>query len=502
MALLVARLGLAAVFTAAVAAKLGDHTATRLSTVQFGVPDAIAAPLEWVLLACELAIAVSMIVAWTAATGALGALALLTGYSTAVIASLLRGRAPECHCFGRFSKAPVGWSTVARNGLLGAIAAYIALHGRGSVGFAAIGLLAAGTWTVLAARRSRGRSRGSLAPGFSVPDERGRSWTLEKLLAPRRPVVLVFSHSACGACRAMLPDVAGWQRSLQGRLTIAVLGGGSRLDSLATAASLDPGLDLDLDLDNYIFDESGDIARAYGVTATPSAVLIGRDGRIAASTARGSAEIADLVDDAIAIGDAPRIERRTALGIASLAALPIVGSACSSGKPAVARPKTLHIDGAYICDQKYALCTDAPCVTSTTDPSIVICDCVTKTGYSVGFKSCSEREPKGDSLHSNFSTQLVTSSTLVMTCPADAPWGNCLDVVCTVDPHDASKVQCQCVLVDTGPSLTFGGGCQTKTCTSTIWSAATSNLPGSTQLEKGMKQLGLSLTLPKSCPSS
>jgi hypothetical protein len=125
-----------------------------------------------------------------------------------------------------------------------------------------------------------------------------------------------------------------------------------------------------------------------------------------------------------------------------------------------------------------------------------------QTGYAVGFKSCSERAPKGTTLHSNFSTQLVTSTTRVMTCPADAPWGNCLDVVCNVDPHDASKAQCQCVLVKTGPSLTFGGSCQTNTCTSTIWSAATSNLPGSAQLEKGMKQIGLALTRPKSCPAS
>ncbi|HWE68890.1 MAG TPA: MauE/DoxX family redox-associated membrane protein [Acidimicrobiales bacterium] len=495
MALLLARLGLAAVFATALVAKARDREGARWAIAGFGVPPAVAAPLEVALLGGEAAVTVSLLFRSTMRGGSIAALALLTLYTFAIIGNVLRGRAPECHCFGRLSKGPVGWSTVARNTVLGAVAGYVATGGRLAAVFGLVAGVGSGVRIMVAVRRSRERSTGRLAPGFSVADgSAGSSTTLDTLLLRRTPVVLVFSHSDCGACVALMPLLAGWQAASQNQLTIAVLGGGSPVDGSRASA--------ELGLDHYLFDESSAVARSYGVNATPCAVLIGRDGRIAAPMARGSGEIADLITGAVETSDAPRFERRTALGIAALATLPIIGSACGTTTAAAARPKTLHIDGAYICDQKYALCTDAPCVTSPTDPSIVICDCKIKTGYAVGFKSCSERAPKGTTLHSNFSTQLVTASTQVMTCPADAPWGNCLDVVCNVDPHDASKVQCQCVLVEAGPSLTFGGSCQTNTCTSTIWSAATSNLPGSTQLEKGMKQIGLPLTLPKSCPAS
>jgi hypothetical protein len=496
MTVLLARVVLAGVFAVAALAKWHDRVGARQSMVAFGVPESVSAPLTWSLIAFELVASAALLVAQSATVGAMVSLVMLAGFAAAIIVNLARGRRSECHCFGRLSNAPVGWTTVARDATLATVAGYIIADGHSPLLFAGIIVITAGSWVLLGPVRSRGQRQGDLAPAFSVTGAVG-SWTLDKLLAPRHPVVLVFSHSACGACSSLMHDVVGWQSTLNDKVTIAVLSGGSRLDGEHEAAALG--------LDNYLFDEGSAVGRTYGVTATPSAVLVGRDGRIAASMAQGAGEIADLVASSIETSNVPRIERRVALGLAAAATLPLLGSACSTTgakTQSTTRPKTLHIDGAYICDQQYALCTDAPCIPSKSDPSIVICTCVTKMGYSVGFKSCSERERKGDTLHSNFSTQLVTSSTRVMTCPADIPWGNCLDVVCNVDPHDASKVQCQCVLVDTGPSLTFGGECQTKTCSSTIWSAATSNLPGSTQLKKGMQQIGLPLTLPKSCPTS
>jgi hypothetical protein len=56
------------------------------------------------------------------------------------------------------------------------------------------------------------------------------------------------------------------------------------------------------------------------------------------------------------------------------------------------------------------------------------------------------------------------------------------------------------VTVKTGESLTFGGGCNTATCRSTIWSATTPDLPGNAQYVKGMKQLGQPVVFPKTCP--
>lgn len=56
-------------------------------------------------------------------------------------------------------------------------------------------------------------------------------------------------------------------------------------------------------------------------------------------------------------------------------------------------------------------------------------------------------------------------------------------------------------MVTTGVNLTFGGGCDTSTCSTTIWSAATTELPGSTQYAALMKQVDLPVNLPPGCPS-
>jgi hypothetical protein len=55
--------------------------------------------------------------------------------------------------------------------------------------------------------------------------------------------------------------------------------------------------------------------------------------------------------------------------------------------------------------------------------------------------------------------------------------------------------------MNTGNFLTFGGNCDTKTCTSVIWSATTEPFPGGAQYETGLKRLGIAYTVPKSCPS-
>lgn len=329
----------------------------------------------------------------------------------------------------------------------------------------------------------------------------GRTQPIDSLLTRGGPVLLVFSHPGCAACHALLPEVGRWQAHFASRITIAVIMRGVR-GSYRPAT--DPSVYRALGMDPFLVDTDGAVARAYGITATPSAVLIDEHGRIV-STARGPGEIVNLVAETLEPDSVTRVSRRrliarAGIGAASLGVLPLLAAACGSGKSSPNRPKTLSIDGAYLCDQRFALCTDAPCVPSKTDPGVVICNCVIEdSGYSVGFKSCDERAPSGDKLHSNFSTALVTSTSRSLTCPAQYQWANCLDVPCTVDPKDPTRVNCDCLLVKTGPSVTFGGNCDAATCSSVIWSAATPDLPGSTQLEKGMKQLGIPLELPKPC---
>jgi hypothetical protein len=125
-----------------------------------------------------------------------------------------------------------------------------------------------------------------------------------------------------------------------------------------------------------------------------------------------------------------------------------------------------------------------------------------QNGHSVGFKSCTERAQSGTKLFSNFSTVNVNPTFAVLTCPSGVPWANCLDQPCEIDPTNPAVVNCNCLTVKTGESLTFGGACETSTCTSTVWSAATPGFPGGPQYTKGMKQLNQPVDFPKNCPTS
>ena len=159
----------------------------------------------------------------------------------------------------------------------------------------------------------------------------------------------------------------------------------------------------------------------------------------------------------------------------------------------------VFIDGAWLCRQPYALCTTAPCERSTSDATIATCRCVVLDGYSIGFTTCRERAPAGKAVVSTFSTQNVTSAFGALTCPEDVPWANCLDMPCELDPLNPALATCQCQIVETGPSFTFGGGCDTSTCSSVIWSAASP--PGVTQYAAAMGCVNEPVTFPATCPA-
>ena len=178
----------------------------------------------------------------------------------------------------------------------------------------------------------------------------------------------------------------------------------------------------------------------------------------------------------------------------------VVGTPVAQGTPGAcpAGPTTeVSIDGAWLCRQPYALCTSAPCERSASDPTLASCRCVVLDGYSIGYTPCHERELAGTTLVSTFSTQNVTSAFGVLTCPEHVPWANCLDMPCELDPLDPALAMCQCQMVETGPAFTFGGGCDTGTCSSVIWSAAAP--PGVTQYAAAMRCVNQPVTFPATC---
>lgn len=138
--LLAARLLLAAVFLLAGATKIVDPAGSRRALRDFGLPPVLSRVMLVLLPLLELAVAATLIPAVLAWYGALGALAMLSTFLIAIGIAMVRGRAPDCHCFGQLHSAPVGWRTLVRNGVLMACAGWIVAEGQRQPG------LALGTW--------------------------------------------------------------------------------------------------------------------------------------------------------------------------------------------------------------------------------------------------------------------------------------------------------------------------------------------------------------------
>jgi hypothetical protein len=170
--------------------------------------------------------------------------------------------------------------------------------------------------------------------------------------------------------------------------------------------------------------------------------------------------------------------------------------------PAAENLDAIPIDGAWFCNQTYALCNTALCERTTDDPSVANCHCVVLNGYSIGFKTCDERAQVGTSLWSTFSTANVNSEFGILDCPADAAWANCLDYPCEMDARDPALATCQCAVLESGPFRTFGGRCDEGYCTAELLSGTPLDTPGVSQYETGMRQVQQTITIPVTCPEA
>jgi methylamine dehydrogenase accessory protein MauD len=257
--------------------------------------------------------------------GAVGALVLLCLFVVGISANLARGRKPECHCFGQLHSEPAGWKTLVRNGILAAVAGFVVWWGYGSagpsavgwladlstaqllglgVGVVVLGMVAAQWWLLLGLLRQNGRLAmrldaleggrpeeppaglplGEAAPEFELPN---LQLTLETLRAPGKPVILLFTDPDCGPCKAMLPDVGRWQEEYAQKLTVALVSRGEPEENAISAS--------EHDLTNVLLQEDWEVADAYGVDGTPSAVLVQPDGTIASPVLEGAKEVGEVL---------------------------------------------------------------------------------------------------------------------------------------------------------------------------------------------------------------
>jgi peroxiredoxin/uncharacterized membrane protein YphA (DoxX/SURF4 family) len=348
-ALLIARLVLGALFSLAGVAKLSDLKGSRKAIIDFGLPAVLASPLAVLLPLAELGVGAALIPASSAWWGALGALGLLLLFLVGISINLARGRKPECHCFGQLHSAPAGWKTLARNGVLAAVAGFVLWEGYegGGAGPSAISWLGAlsaaqllallggvvvlallaGQWWFLVhllrqngrllvrleaveasiatggsvapsqngtpVRQAEGLPVGSEAPDFNLSGLHGETLTLEALRSSDKPVMALFTDPGCGPCNAMLPDVGRWQEEHAQKLTLALISRGEVEENKTKAQ--------EHALKNVLLQKDWEVSESYEVEGTPSAVLISTDGKIASPVAGAAEGIRSLL--AYAVGE-------------------------------------------------------------------------------------------------------------------------------------------------------------------------------------------------------
>lgn len=126
---------------------------------------------------------------------------------------------------------------------------------------------------------------GDPAPRFALPDLEGRPVSLEQLLD--RPNLLVFWTSDCSHCVSLGPELEQWEQGIDPnspRLVLIASGDAEEIRRILGNLSLLTLMDPDFE-----------IGPLFGVTNTPSAVLVDRFGRIASSLAQGRKRIFTLV---------------------------------------------------------------------------------------------------------------------------------------------------------------------------------------------------------------
>src|SRR4051794_2094416 len=287
-------LALAAVLAVAAGGKLADLGGSRAAVEGFGVPKRLARPIGTALPFAELAIAMALLLA--PRLGAVASLALLGAFVAGVTRAMTRGEQVECHCFGALHSAPVGWKTLARNGVLALLALAVAISAGPAVGdslaVALTGIVAAGAYVFARRAPMQASASGPVparpAPAFEIRDVRGDGVaTLESLLAPRKPLLLLFTDPNCGPCHALLPEAGRWQEEFADELSIAVIATGDAEYNRVAAA--------EHDLRSVFIQEARSVSAAFGVSATPSGVLVNADGTVARAVAPGADAIRSLL---------------------------------------------------------------------------------------------------------------------------------------------------------------------------------------------------------------
>jgi peroxiredoxin len=311
-ATLATRLLLAAIFATAAVTKFSNPAASRATFDGFGAGRRLARFGALALAPSELLVAVGLIFVPTARWGGVGAALLLLVFMFGIAIALRHGRRPDCGCFGALRPTPIGTSTLVRNAALLALAVFLVAAAPGPAidrwlgdhtaaevvitCTAVAGALAAliylpplldAVLPTVTPGRAVALAIGKRAPDFTLIDTGGAQRTSQSLYAPGIPLVLIFGSATCGACVKLFPSLARWQRSLSGRLKLALVIGGD-VDAARSIAEQHG-------IAGVLADPEGDVSRSYGIAWSPGAVSLAPEGRVASGPTAGPDEIEELL---------------------------------------------------------------------------------------------------------------------------------------------------------------------------------------------------------------
>lgn len=307
----VAQVLLAVVLGVSGAAKLLDPAGTARAAVDLGVPRRLAPLVSRLLPLTELAAAALLLLLPRA--GVPVALLLLLAFTLLVAVALARGRRPSCGCFGRLGGSEVSGQTLARNGVLLAagLGALLAGPARPSWASSAAGAaLGAGLLALEALDGQRARRRelavleaslgsSSPAPDFAAPLLNGGTASRASLLAAGRPLLLVVLSPGCGGCTALVPVLRRWAQAHGAAVTLAVAVAGDQPQAAALVGDLAVPV---------LLDPETEVSDAFGLLATPAAILLTSGGRQVGQQANGPDGVRRLLEAALAAAGAEPVD--------------------------------------------------------------------------------------------------------------------------------------------------------------------------------------------------
>ncbi len=332
--LLIIRLAMFAIFALAGIGKLMDLEGSEKAVKGFGVPDSLAKPIGIGLPIFELFLAFLFLFVTTSWFAAVLAVLLIAVFLGGMIYQIAQGNAPDCHCFGQIHSEPVGKSSLIRNGVFGLLALVLAVQGSdgqgasladNNTGMAStvvlVLVLAALAVAVFYLKRifdqqmeiirridlleliskdggqverdegvppSEGLAIGSPFPEFSLKELDGSMVSRGQILEAMRPALFFFVSPDCSPCKALMPEIIGWQKEFGSNIDFVFISTGKLEDNREKYG--------DLDSIRLLVQEKREVAESVKAQWTPAALFVDRNGNIASYVTTGDKAIRELVE--------------------------------------------------------------------------------------------------------------------------------------------------------------------------------------------------------------